>query len=129
MPFFRILALHQCLHHIRVDLLAPLLPVAGHGLSLVLVGDGEVKADEDGFAFTDFTVDDVVLVCGFIELGDDTDLVSHAEFVFLHIAVDILDDRRGDIVSEEGESVIALFCDFVAGGVVSGFQPDQPRLF
>ena len=50
--------------------------MAGHSLSLILVGDGEVEADEDRFAFPDFTVDDIVLICGFIEIGDDADLVS-----------------------------------------------------
>ena len=34
-----------------------------------------------------------------------------------------------DVVSEEGESVIALFGDLIAGGVVGGFHPDQPRFF
>ena len=69
-------AFHQGLHHIRIDILATLLPVAGHGLGLVFVGDGEVEADQDGFSLPDFAVDDVVLVCGFIEIGDDADLVS-----------------------------------------------------
>ena len=55
-----ILTFHQGLHHISVDILTPLLPVAGHSLSLILVGDGEVEADEDRFAFPDFTVDDIV---------------------------------------------------------------------
>ena len=36
----------------------------------------EGEADEDRFAFPDFTVDDIVLICGFIEIGDDADLVS-----------------------------------------------------
>ena len=58
-----ILTFHQGLHHISVDILTPLLPVAGHSLSLILVGDGEVEADEDRFAFPDFTVDDIVLIC------------------------------------------------------------------
>ena len=71
-----ILTFHQGLHHISVDILTPLLPVAGHSLSLILVGDGEIEADEDRFAFPDFTVDDIVLICGFIEIGDDADLVS-----------------------------------------------------
>ncbi len=44
-----ILTFHQGLHHISVDILTPLLPVAGHSLSLILVGDGEVEADEDRF--------------------------------------------------------------------------------
>ena len=42
-----ILTFHQGLHHISVDILTPLLPVAGHSLRLILVGDGEVEADED----------------------------------------------------------------------------------
>ena len=58
-----ILILSSGLHHIGVDLLAPLLPVAGHRLGLVFVGDGEIEADEDGFSLPDFAVNDVVLVC------------------------------------------------------------------
>ena len=77
------LGLQQRFHNMGVDLLAAVPPVAAHDLRLLLIGNGNVQADQDGLSLPDLAVDDIVLAGGSVIVGGHIHLVAEPEPVFL----------------------------------------------
>ena len=66
---------HQRFHHISINLLASILPVIAHDFRLLLIRNGDIEIDKNGFSFPHLAVNDVVLIGLFIEIGDQSYLV------------------------------------------------------
>ena len=88
-----------------------------HDLSLLFIRHGDVKVDKNGFSFPYLAVNDVVLIGRFIEIGDQSYLVSHAEAVLFQVFIHVADDGRRDVFAEKFQCFLALLSDFIAGAV------------
>ena len=53
---------HQRFHHISINLLASILPVIAHDFRLLLIRNGDIEIDKNGFSFPHLAVNDVVLI-------------------------------------------------------------------
>ena len=62
-------------------------------------------------------MNDVVLIGRFIEIGDQSYLVSHAEAVLFQIFIHVADDGRRDVFAEKFQRFLALLSDLIAGAV------------
>ena len=78
--------------------------MAAHDLSLFLIGDRNIEADQDSLSLTDLAVYRVIAAAGFVVVGNDANLASQTEFIFFQIRVNIRDDSRRNIIAEK-ESV------------------------
>ena len=70
-------------------------------------------------------MNDIVLVGGFVKIGDYANFAAETEFILFQIVIDIFDNTGRNIFSEEGESIVAFFCNFIAGCVVDGLHFDE----
>ena len=99
---------HQRFHHISINLLASILPVIAHDFRLLLIRNGDIEIDKNGFSFPHLAVNDVVLIGRFIEIGDQSYLVSHAEAVLFQVFIHVADDGRRDVFAEKFQRFLAL---------------------
>ena len=57
------------MHNMEIDFLAFRAPGAAHILGLILVRNGQIQTDQDGFVFPYLAVNDIVLIGAFIEIS------------------------------------------------------------
>ena len=96
-----------------------------HDFRLVLVGDGELQIDQTAFTLTHLTVNDEILVGGFVEIRGHAHLVAEAELVLFQIFIDVFNDGRGYLVAEELKGFFSLPRDLVAAAVVVGLHMEE----
>ena len=85
----------------RIDLLAFGTPGAAHILSLILIRNRQIQADQNGFIFPNLTVNDIVLIGAFIEISRGSYLFTETEFVLLSILIHVFHNGRGYIFTEK----------------------------
>ena len=93
---------------VGIDFLAFCFPGIAHGLGLLLIRNGDIEIDKNGFSFPHLAVNDVVLIGRFIEIGDQSYLVSHAEAVLFQVFIHVADDGRRDVFAEKFQRFLAL---------------------
>ena len=101
--------------------MASILPVIAHDFRLLLIRNGDIEIDKNGFSFPHLAVNDVVLIGRFIEIGDQSYLVSHAEAVLFQVFIHVADDGRRDVFAEKFQRFLALLSDLIAGAVPHRF--------
>mgnify|MGYP001333723409 FL=1 len=73
----------QRMHNMEIDFLAFRAPGAAHILGLILVRNGQIQTDQDGFVFPYLAVNDIVLIGAFLEISRGSYLFTESEFIFL----------------------------------------------
>ena len=102
--------------------------MVAHGDGLLFVGNADGEIQEIAFFLLDFAVDGI-FTCGiFIIVSDNGHFVSEGHFVFLDIAVDVLTDGGGDLLSEIAEGHIAVLGEVILGSIPDGLHTDKPGL-
>ena len=112
-----------------IDFLAFCFPGIAHGFGLLPVRDGQIQTDKGRLILADLTVDNVVLVGSFVEVGCGSHLLPEAEFILLEVLVHVLYDGRRYVLAKEIEGFLPLPGDVIPGAVVAGLLVDQAGVF